>query len=267
MLTNYHTHTTYCDGKDTPETMALWAAQKGFDALGFSGHGYTLMDTSFCMRDMEGYKADIRRLQQKYRNRMQIYMGVEEDMIHPVKREEFDYIIGSAHYVCKDGKYYSIDGGEDCFQTCLALFDGDPLALARGYFEPFCAYIQKRKPDIVGHFDLLTKYDEALGGPLLSDPAYLQIARDYLALALESDCIFEVNTGAMARGIRTSAYPCEELLHLMKEKDAKVILSSDCHNARQLDFGLAQTRQLLKDVGFQKVYNLYDGRFQAEDLV
>lgn len=266
MLTNYHTHTTYCDGNDTPETIALWAAQKGFDALGFSGHGYTLMDTSFCMRDTEGYRAEIRSLQQKYRHRMQIYLGVEEDMIHPVKREDFDYIIGSAHYIRKDGKYYSVDGGEDCYRECLALCGGDPIALAHAYYEPFCEYICKRKPDIVGHFDLLTKYDEKLGSQLLSDPEYLQVAKQYLEQALESDCIFEVNTGAVARGIRTTPYPCEELLHVMKAHDAKVILSSDCHNARQLDFRFAQTKDLLRDVGFQQVYVLYDGRFQPEDL-
>ena len=42
---NYHTHTDFCDGQNTPEEMAEAAAKKGFPALGFSGHSYTDFDT------------------------------------------------------------------------------------------------------------------------------------------------------------------------------------------------------------------------------
>ena len=38
MKTNYHTHTTWCDGKDTPEAVVVAAIDKGFDAIGFSSH-------------------------------------------------------------------------------------------------------------------------------------------------------------------------------------------------------------------------------------
>ena len=35
---NFHTHTQFCDGKSTAEEMLLSAIDKGFSALGFSGH-------------------------------------------------------------------------------------------------------------------------------------------------------------------------------------------------------------------------------------
>ena len=38
MRTNYHTHTTWCDGKDTPRRVIQAAIAKGFDAIGFSSH-------------------------------------------------------------------------------------------------------------------------------------------------------------------------------------------------------------------------------------
>ena len=38
MKTNYHTHTTWCDGKDTPEAVVVAAIEKGFYAIGFSSH-------------------------------------------------------------------------------------------------------------------------------------------------------------------------------------------------------------------------------------
>lgn len=266
MLTNYHTHSTFCDGKNSPEQMVLAAIEKGFDALGFSGHGYTQRDSSFCMKDLLGYSATVRGLQEKYADRIQIYLGVEEDLIHPANRGDYDYIIGSSHYVVKDGEYYSVDGTPDCYQQCVALFEGDPLAYAKEYYETFCDYILWRKPDIIGHFDLLTKFDELNDNELMGNPEYLRIASRYMEIAIGSECIFEVNTGAIARGMRTTPYPSEELLYRMKKMDAKLILSSDCHDCNYLDCHFEQTRLLLREIGFKKLYVLYDGKFQTTDL-
>lgn len=41
MLANFHTHSTFCDGKNTPEEIVLAALEKGFVSIGFSSHGYT----------------------------------------------------------------------------------------------------------------------------------------------------------------------------------------------------------------------------------
>ena len=266
MLTNYHTHTVFCDGCDTAEEMVLCAIDKGFDALGFSGHGYTSMDSCYCIKDLPAYQSEIRRLQKKYASKLQIYLGVEEDMYHPASRLDFDYIIGSAHYIRKDGKNYAVDSGEAYFRKCMELFQGDPVKMAESYYGAFCEYILNRKPDIVGHFDLITKYDEINENMLLSNAEYLKIAETYMARALESDCIFEVNTGAIARGMRTTPYPCEHLLHVMKKHGAKLILSSDCHSREMLDCKFRETRALLKSVGFSECYVLYDGIFRTEKL-
>jgi histidinol-phosphatase (PHP family) len=266
MLTNYHTHTVFCDGKDTPEQMLLGAIEKGFDALGFSGHGYTRMDSSFCMKDLPGYFAAVRSLKEKYADRIQVYLGVEEDVIHPANRADYDYIIGSSHYIVKDGVYYSVDGKPDCYNTCVELFGGDPLLYADAYYSTFCEYILWRKPDIIGHFDLLTKFDELNDLELMHDPKYIQLASGYMSQAISSECIFEVNTGAIARGMRKTPYPSEELLYQMKKQNAKIILSSDCHDRNFLDCYFAEARQLLRDIGFRTLYVLYDGEFRTTDI-
>ena len=69
MIYNYHTHTTFCDGDSSPEEVALYAIDRGFDAIGFSGHGNTPFDLRYCMTDVEGYKADIKRVKDKYKNK------------------------------------------------------------------------------------------------------------------------------------------------------------------------------------------------------
>ena len=61
MLANFHTHSTFCDGKNTPEEIVLAALEKGFVSIGFSSHGYTPYDLRYCMKDTDGYIADIKR--------------------------------------------------------------------------------------------------------------------------------------------------------------------------------------------------------------
>lgn len=261
MLSNFHTHTVFCDGKNTPEEVVLTAIEKGFGALGFSAHGKTPSGSCWCLRDPEGYAAEIVRLKEKYRGRIQIYLGLEEDLIGPCDRSKYEYIVGSSHYCVVDGAYYSVDGSPEKFEECLAAFGGDALALAENYYGAFCRYIHARKPDIIGHFDLITKFDEKGESHFLKNPAYERIAEKYLLDALKSDCIFEVNTGAISRGCRTAPYPSEPLLHLLKKEDAKLILSSDSHQIETLDCAFAETKKHLYDIGFRKLYTLYDGAF------
>ena len=53
MLYNYHTHTTFCDGKNTPQEIVEGAIQKRFDAIGFSGH-INVPGTAYGKKDIKG---------------------------------------------------------------------------------------------------------------------------------------------------------------------------------------------------------------------
>ncbi len=259
MLTNYHTHTNLCDGKNTPEEMVLSAIKKGFSAIGFSGHGYTPHDLSYCIKDIDEYTKEINRLKEKYAGKIQIYCGIEEDASSYVDREKFDYIIGSSHYFHVDGEYYPFDCSFDGFKKCLELFDYDVLKMAESYYSAFVDYIAERKPDIVGHFDLITKYDEVDVGRFLNNPDYIKVAEKYMRIAADNDVIFEVNTGAISRGYRKAPYPAENLLQILKEKDCKLILSSDSHQVDTLDTYFKETEKILCDIGFKFVYWLDGG--------
>jgi len=266
MLTNYHNHSTFRDGKNTPEEVILSAINKGFDAIGFSGHGFTEFDQRYCMKDPPAFRAAIRELKEKYKEKIQVYLGAEEDAYAPVNRDDYEYLVGSCHYCHKDGKYYPIDSGLDYFHKCLELFDGDALAVAENYYSYFCEYIVRRKPDIVGHFDLVTKFEEKEPHDLFGNPQYTAMAEKYLLYALQSDSLFEVNTGAITRGYRTTPYPSLELLHTLKKNGGKLILSADSHAADTIDFCFKEARELLKDVGFTHVYALYNGEFVKDYL-
>ncbi len=261
MSTNYHTHTTFCDGKNTAEEIVLYAIEKGFKAIGFSGHVNTPFDLRYCMKDTYGYIKKISELKRKYKDKIQIYCGMEEDAFSYGNREDFDYIIGSSHYFEIDGKYYPIDSNYNYFRKCLEIFNNDVIKLAETYYRTFVTYIKKRKPDIVGHFDLITKFDELYEKRFMNNDKYLKIAEKYIKLAAENDFVFEVNTGAISRGFRKTPYPAENLLYVLKEKDCKIILSSDSHSVDTLDFYFEETESILKDIGFKYVYEIDEGVF------
>ena len=48
---DFHTHTTYCDGENSIKEMIDYAVSNGMESIGFSGNYHKLFDKSFCMRD------------------------------------------------------------------------------------------------------------------------------------------------------------------------------------------------------------------------
>lgn len=266
MLADFHIHSTYCDGKSPLEETIKTAIEKGFDSIGFSGHGTTEYDMRYCMKDMSSYIAEVNGLKEKYKDRIQIYLGVEEDTYAPVDRNNFDYIIGSSHYVIRNGVYYPVDSGEERFWKCLDAFDGNYLEFAENYYKSFCNYINNRKPDIIGHFDLITKYEETDTDLFFRDEKYWSIAEKYVAEALKSESFFEVNTGAIARELRTSPYPHGRLLKIILDAGGKIVLSSDCHFAPNLAFKFDETKAFLRDIGFKAAFALYNGKFTEYNI-
>ena len=70
MKANFHTHTTFSDGQNTPEELIQCAISQGFQALGFSDHAYTSFDLEYCMKDVKGYLSEIRALKKNTKIRL-----------------------------------------------------------------------------------------------------------------------------------------------------------------------------------------------------
>lgn len=243
---NFHTHTVYCDGKSTPEEFVSEAIKNGSNELGFSGHSFTDIedDDPFCMtkESTEEYKAEITRLKAEYKDKIKIYMGVEQDYYSTEKTDCYDYVIGSVHYVLKDGYYIPVDETKQLQIDCVnKYYNGDFYAFCEDYYELVGDLYNKTKCDIVGHFDIITKYNE---GNCLFDtnnPRYVAAANKALEKLMNNNLTFEINYGAVISKTRTSPYPEQRIIDVLRENNEKIICSSDCHKKEDLLFGITKT--------------------------
>jgi len=244
---NLHTHSVFSDGKHTLEENVLSAIEKGMDALGFSDHSFTACDPSYCMKlkDYDAYLQEIERLKRVYKKNIRLYAGLELDAYSDFPAQKLDYWIASVHYLIIDGVCHPIDHSARQQIDCMEQgFGGDVLAMAAAYYDLLAEHVEKVKPNLVGHFDVITKFSLMPE----EDPCYQQIAGQTLERVIRSCPYIEMNTGAIARGVRQTPYPRPELLEIIRDYGAHVVLGSDCHHKDNLIFGFDACVQTLKDM-------------------
>lgn len=260
MKVNLHTHTAFCDGKNTTEEMVLAAIDRGFDVLGFSGHSYTAFDLSYCMsrENTVRYRREIEELKEKYRGDIVILCGIEQDIYSGMREPGYDYAIGSVHAVRKQTErgteyLYTDVSAEDTAATVERVYRGDALAFAEDYFAEVARVADVTGCDIIGHFDLITKFNEQLKLFDTTAPRYTEAVDRALGVLLRKDVIFEINTGAMARGYRSSPYPSEDILRRICLGGGRITICSDSHSTDTLDTAFDEARDLAKACGFTEI--------------
>lgn len=198
-----------------------------------------------CIGSIEPYLAAVRQAQ---RDGHPISLGVEVDYFPGGELElglllrpfDFDYIIGSVHF---------IDGwGFDNPQT-QELFEGqDLIALYHRLFDHLLGAIRSDLFDIIAHPDNLKVFnyrpDEA---SLL--PMYEEVA----AAMKAADVATEINTGLAYR------YPVEEMcpspafLRILHQHGVPITLSSDSHFPDDIGMMLDQAAKLAREVGYEEI--------------
>ncbi len=248
---DFHIHTTYCDGQSSPEEICLSAARKGLKKIGFSAHSYTFFDTRYCLKqeNTEKYINEINRLKSEFNGKLQLLCGLETDYYsRNIPYDKLDYLIGSVHYIKVGNEYLSIDDDADILRSgANRLFGGDIYSLIEEYFRTVSDIVNKTNAQIIGHFDLISKFNEI--SPLFDDthPRYVSAYRSAADSLLKHGIPFEINTGAISRGYKSYPYPALDIIDYIKEKGGKFILSSDSHHANYLAFEFDKWEKFAKE--------------------
>ena len=244
-----HMHTVWSDGKDTPEEMVLEAIRKGLETVGISDHS-SGDPCGMKLEENTAYKAEIARLKTKYAGQIRVLCGLERDFMTD-DFSDYDYTIGSVHWLkMPDGHCLSIDWTpEKLREGAEKYFGGDFYALAEAYYETEARVVEVAKCDIIGHFDLVTKFLEANPFFDTGHPRYVKAWQQAADALLAAGKPFEVNFGAMSRGYRTDPYPSAEIRNYLRAHGGKLLLSSDAHAKENIAYGFGtfeETESLLK---------------------
>lgn len=251
---NLHTHTNFCDGKNTAEEMVLSAIDKGYDSLGFSAHIKTSFP-SVALKDKDGYVQEILRLKQKYDDKIEIYLGAEFDLYSVDNVKDYEYTIGSVHFDIVDGKVISYDDKYDKVKHYVdTFFSGNGIEFAKKYYQAVKRLPDAFNFDIVGHLDVVTKHNEKHN--LFDDnhPEYIESALDALHYLIKrGKKLFEINLGGITRGYKTCPYPSNFLLKEMVNAGCEFVITSDAHKTENLTADLTPTVEILKKLGVNHV--------------
>jgi histidinol-phosphatase (PHP family) len=163
------------------------------------------------------------------------------------------------HYAA-DGAF-TVDGGADEVAGGIArYFGGDGGEFVRAYCQAVRNMILKCNFDIVGHIDVIRKYNGVL--KFFDERAdwYMREIEETARAAAQRNVIVEINTGGIARGTIDDVYPSRDFLKLLKKYGAPVMINSDAHNANSIDCAFDFAARRARDAGYEQTVYFADGK-------
>lgn len=258
-LPSYHSHTVFCDGKNTAEEMVLAAIKAGMPEIGFSGHARMPADPDWCMT-VEGekeYFETVSALKTKYADKIKIYLGIEQDFYAVPVSYPYDYIIGSVHALDVGDRLIDVDlDPVEVRKNVEKYFGGDPYAYVEVYYDTVSKVYEKTNCDIIGHLDLVTKFLDR--DPLFFEdhPRYIAAREKAITALLKTPAVFEVNTGGIYRGYRKVTYPNMPTVSDLYSRGAKFVINSDSHNVESIDFMLSDIAKKMDEISVPYITKL-----------
>lgn len=281
VISNFHTHTTFCDGKDLPEKMILEAIAKGIKHLGFSAHAIYPLAANWHMQveKYKDYKNEIENLKTKYKDQIELFCGLEADFFPPVSYPDHyfysffepDYIIGSVHFVQNNDnqiqKPFTVDGPIEEVKEGLKLcFNNNGRKYVENYYERVRNMVKTCDCDIIGHLDLIKKLNSKLNIFNENDNWYKKEIKATSKEIAKANIIVEINTGGMARQYTTTPYPSLAFLQELKKHDVPITISSDSHNISTIDFGFNTALSLALEAGYTEYVYLTNDGWKTEQI-
>ena len=259
----------YCKhARDGLRAVVLRAIELGFTHYGLSEH---------CPRDrtedlypeeealgvdglaqmFDDYVSEARALQAEFAGSIELLVGFEterlpqdgwhERMTQLREQVDADFIIGSVHDV--DGEWIDFTPERT---AALAERLGGRQVLRVRYFEALTELVTELRPQVVGHLDLVRRFD---GHDLSFSSAEIAAATETLEAARSVGAVLDVNAAPFRRGFGP-IYPAPELLSLAQRMDVGVTLGDDSHGVGGVGGGLDACLKAIAGAGYQQVHYL-----------
>ncbi len=228
MIVDYHTHTKLCKhGEGTVDDYVRRAVSLGLNEIGTSEHipmpdRFDEVHRMTLEQYYAEYAPQVSEARERYRDRIAVRRGIEADYYRGteawvrafVADNDFDYVIGSVHFLGEWGfdnpVFVHRYEERDIDATYEQYFDTVARSAASGLF------------DIIAHADLVKKFGHR---PTRSMAEPIRAMMEAIKTA---DCAIEINTSGMRKPVR-EFYPGEDILGVARELRIPITLGSDAH--------------------------------------
>ncbi|KAL0082257.1 polymerase/histidinol phosphatase-like protein [Phycomyces blakesleeanus] len=286
---SYHSHSgQFCHhGYGKLEDVVKQAIRKGFKVYGLSEHMPRFdsnhlypeeiqanCTTSTLATAYSAFLVEARRLQEVYKDQIELLIGAEIEFIDPSyanhvrdlrKSHTIDYVVGSLHHTHS----IPIDFSPELYQHALEHIGKGKLdALFKAYFDEQYKMLLSVKPEVVGHFDLIRIFaDQTKASVALNQPEVWEAVVRNVDFVVSYGGVFEINSRAWKKGL-LDAYPQREIIKLIQSKGGKFTLSDDCHGPNDVGMFYDKLHQYLKDTGIKNIHYLTkrNGAVAVEEL-
>jgi len=253
----------------TLEEVVESAIRAGFSIYGLSEHAPRYrtedlfpdeldLEVDDLARIFERYVDEALALRDRHADRIELLVGFETEVLPPQgwaeqmlalrrRHRQFDYMVGSVHHVGGTG----IDMTPELTAE-VAEEVGGRDALDRLYFEGVAEMVERLRPEIVGHFDLIRKFD----GPEASFGAetwkYIERALEVIQAV---GAVLDVNAAPVRRKMGP-VYPLPPLLERACAMGIPATLGDDSHGPEQVGVGLDACLRAIERAGYRRVHYL-----------
>jgi histidinol-phosphatase (PHP family) len=218
---------------------------KGFAWVGITEHMPPVADRFMYAQEREAgfntadlldrfdrYMTEGRRLQKKYADKLEIFIGFETEAytgafelaLHLIDRYQPDYVLGGIHHV----KDIPFDSGVADYQKAVAACGGEAALYCR-YFDLQYELIRKIRPKVVAHFDLIRIFDNNYL-ERWETPQILERIERNLQCVADLDLILDYNVAALRKGA-AEPYICKPILEMARDMEIAVVPGDDSHGS------------------------------------
>ena len=225
------------------------AIAKGLTRYGLSDHGYADYDLDVCipLDKRPFYLPVMRALQDEYAGRIDFKVGLEQDALSGIDEKGYDYKIGSVHYAPDEkGRPWCVENTPEVFLAAVDFaFGGDIYAMLESYWQTESEVVERTDCDIIGHFDICTKF----GLFDTQHPRYIAAWQKAADALLKTDRPFEINMGPVAKGYLPHPYPDPEIARYLIDRGAQFVLSSDSHRPDNIAYAFGEWEAYYRALG------------------
>ncbi|WP_096434824.1 histidinol-phosphatase [Alteribacter populi] len=262
MRTDYHNHLE--KGTLTIDYLQQFvekAKNENISHFGISEHAYHFEETKDILSNpwvnaRRCYRMDdyVRLFEKAGEIGMDVKMSIEMDytpgkhkeMSQFIKQYEFDYVIGSVHWIG--------DFGIDLAEYRKEWERRDVKEVYKAYFDQIVTLAESNLFDIVGHLDLVKIF-----GYVPDDDAFLDVEYERITTALaQSKTCVEISTAGLRKPVG-KIYPDPRLLKKCHDKKIPIVLSSDAHEPYQVGYEFDQAVAFAKEIGYSTVMTFEKG--------